>query len=62
MPLIQALLDLAERFPRYGFEKCFAVLRREGHTWNHKRVYRVYKQLALHLRRKGKNGYLQGHQ
>ena len=54
MPVISALLKLAERYPRYGFAKYFAVLRREGHGWNHKRVHRIYRQLQLHLRRKGK--------
>jgi len=54
MPLITALLGLVEKYPRYGFGKYFSLLRREGHKWNHKRMLRVYRQLALHLRRKGK--------
>jgi len=53
-PVITALLELVERYPRYGFAKYFAVLRREGHGWNHKRVHRIYRELQLHLRRKGK--------
>lgn len=54
MPVITTLLELVERYPRYGFAKYFAVMRREGHNWNHKRVHRIYRQLHLHLRRKGK--------
>lgn len=54
LPVVTALLELVERHPRYGFAKYFAVLRREGHNWNHKRVHRIYRQLNLHLRRKGK--------
>lgn len=53
-PVMTALLGLAKRYPRYGFAKCFAVLRREGHVWNHKRVCRIYRQLWLHMRRKGR--------
>ena len=53
--MITTLLELAERYPRYGFAKYFVVLRREGYTWNHKRVYRIYRQLQLNMRRKKKH-------
>lgn len=52
--VIQALQELAERFPRYGFGKMFPILRRHGHKWNHKRVHRVYCDLKLNMRRKGR--------
>lgn len=52
--VITAFIELAERFPRYGFSKLFQLLRRRGRRWNHKRVHRVYCALKLNLRRKGK--------
>ena len=54
LPVIEALLRLAEEKPAYGFGLMYDTLRREGKPWNHKRVYRVYKALKLNLRRKGK--------
>ncbi|MFH7829481.1 IS3 family transposase, partial [Kluyvera chengduensis] len=53
-PVICALTELAERYPRYGFKKLFQLLRRQGNTWNHKRVHRIYCLLKLNFRRKGK--------
>ena len=53
-PVIAALQNAVERYPRYGFKKLFLILRRQGHVWNHKRIYRVYCLLKLNLRRKGK--------
>lgn len=52
--VIDALLELAHRKPEYGFGKIFETLRRRGHGWNHKRVYRLYCALRLKKRRKGK--------
>ena len=53
-PIIEALLRLSEHKPGLGFWKLFGRLRRQGHRWNHKRVYRVYCALNLNLRRKAK--------
>ncbi len=52
--VIHALTELAERYPRYGFKKLFQRLHRQGNTWNHKRVHRIYCLLQLNFRRKGK--------
>lgn len=53
-PVVQALTEAAERYPRYGFKKLFQVIRRQGNIWNHKRVHRIYCLLKLNFRRKGK--------
>jgi putative transposase len=49
------LRDCVARRPRRGFGKCFARSRRMGYGRNHKRVYRIYKQLGLNLRRRVKH-------
>ncbi len=54
MPVIEAIQDVVEEFPGWGFPKVFKTLRRRGHSWNHKRVHRVYCLLRLNKRRKGK--------
>lgn len=53
-PIIAVLQELTERFPDRGFGKYFKLMRRRGHSWNHKRVYRVYCALGLNRRRLGK--------
>jgi putative transposase len=47
-----ALEELAQRHPRYGYRRLWVELRRGGHAVNHKRVYRLYRQARLKLRRK----------
>lgn len=45
------LLELAHRHRNWGFGLCFLNLRNvQGYKWNHKRVYRIYKELELNLR------------
>ena len=53
-PIVQELRQLAERQPRWGCDKMTDYLRNEGYAWNHKRIRRVYRALALHLKRKPK--------
>ena len=52
--VIAKLQEAVERYPAYGFSKLFKILRRWGHSWNHKRVYRLYCELNLNKRRRGK--------
>lgn len=51
------LTRLADSRPRWGFGLMFDWIRNKRHPWNHKRVYRVYKELELNLRIKPKKRY-----
>ena len=53
-PITQELRQLADRQPRWGCDKMTDYLRNQGHAWNHKRIRRVYRAMALHLKRKPK--------
>lgn len=45
------LLRLTQTYKRWGFGLCFLYLRNvQGFKWNHKRVYRIYRELELNLR------------
>lgn len=50
----QELRSLAERHPRWGCDKMTHYLRNQGQAWNHKRIRRVYCEMALNLHRKPK--------
>jgi len=55
--VIDVLTRLADSRPRWGFGLMFDWIRNKRHAWNHKRVYRVYKELELHLRIKPKRRF-----
>lgn len=52
--VIEELKEMVDKHPSIGFWKCFHRLRMKGFKWNHKRVYRVYTQLKLNIRRRVK--------
>jgi putative transposase len=52
--VIDALNEQLKKSLRAGFWKCYQRIRRAGHVFNHKRVYRVYCQMGLNLRRRTK--------
>ena len=52
--VVDALNEVLEKRPRWGFWTCFDHLRFKGHEWNHKKVYRVYWQMGLNQKRRTK--------
>ncbi|WP_460675343.1 IS3 family transposase, partial [Larkinella ripae] len=48
----QRIKEIAQVRIRYGHRRIFTLLRREGWRDNHKRVYRIYCEEELNLRRK----------
>jgi putative transposase len=51
-PLVERLRQLALERPRFGYRRLWAMLRREGTLVNRKRVYRLYRQEGLKLRKR----------
>ena len=52
-PVIDAVLELANKHPRYGCPTITKMIRRHQ-AWNHKRIERVYSLLKLKWRKRGK--------
>jgi len=53
--IAKMLLGLTHAQRNWGFGLCFLYLRNvKGYGWNHKRVYRIYRELELNLRIKPK--------
>jgi putative transposase len=43
--------ELARRYPRYGYRRVWALLRRRGQRVNRKHVHRLWKQAKLQIRK-----------
>jgi putative transposase len=50
--LKQHIQQLAQDKPRYGYRRLTLLIRKEGILVNHKRIYRIYKELNLAVRAK----------
>jgi putative transposase len=50
--LKQKLTALAQERPRFGYRRLGVLLRREGEVVNHKRLFRVYREAGLSVKRK----------
>ena len=53
-PIIEELNKLINKHPSIGFWMCYHRIRNQGYKWNHKRVYRVYTNMNLNIRRRAK--------
>jgi len=52
--IIDELNHLVDKHPSIGFWQSYHRIRKNGHKWNHKRVYRVYTAMQLNIRRRAK--------
>jgi putative transposase len=52
-PVIDAVLGIATKHPRYGCPTITRMIRRQ-HPWNHKRIERIYDKLQLKWRKRGR--------
>lgn len=48
------LTTYSAQYPTYGFQKLFNLIRLKNYSFNHKRVYRIYRNLSLNLKIKPK--------
>lgn len=53
-PLQDALTALTTKHVSIGFWQCYYRLWNKGYRWNHKKVYRVYTEMKLNIRRRAK--------
>jgi putative transposase len=51
--LRERLKELARVRRRFGYRRLHVFLRREGYEVNHKRLFRIYREERLHVRRRG---------
>lgn len=52
--IVELLLEIAERKPRWGFKKMNDYLRNQGYQWNHKKIHRIDPGNGLELASKAK--------
>jgi len=50
--LREKLVELAREKPRFGYRRLHVLLRRDGEQVNHKRVWRVYRETGLCVKRR----------
>lgn len=50
LEVVKQLHIVTSKYLAWGFWMVFHFLRNQGYTWNHKKVYRIWKAEGLHLR------------
>ena len=45
--ITEQIMQLAREYGRYGYRRITAMLRIKGYAVNHKRVYRIWRELGL---------------
>jgi putative transposase len=58
--LKKRIKEIAETRVRYGYRRIHVLLRRDGWKINGKRVYRLYKEMGLQLRKKAPKRRVKG--
>ncbi len=58
LELRKQLRDLAGALPRYGYKRLHRRLRRLGVRVNHKKIYRLYCEEGLKVRKRGRKRYV----
>ena len=53
-PLCERIIELAQERRRFGYRRITALLQREGKPINHKRVYRIYREENLQVRKRNR--------
>jgi len=53
-PVREQLREIIEKHPAIGFWQSYHRIRRLNLLWNHKRVYNVYTQMGLNIRRRSR--------
>ena len=51
--LREGMKTLARKRRRFGYRRLHVLLRRKGNAVNHKRLFRIYGEEKLHVRRRG---------
>jgi putative transposase len=59
-PLRTALRAVAQLRPRFGYRRLHVLLQRDGWRCNHKRVYRLYREERLAVRRRRRRKFAAG--